>query len=90
VVGAAHDAGVTVEVGDDGPGLDDEAAAHVLERGWTTKATGGGGAGRGVGLTLVGQVARRYDGSVDIGRSSLGGARLTVTMRTRARAETRG
>ena len=46
VVLSGDDAGLTVAVGDSGPGLDDEAAAHALERGWSTKA---GGAGRGVG-----------------------------------------
>jgi sensor histidine kinase regulating citrate/malate metabolism len=90
VVLSGDDDTVTVEVGDDGPGLDDEDAAHVLDRGWTTKATGSTGGGRGVGLTLVGQVARRYDGSVRIGRSPLGGAGFTVTLRPRARVAGRG
>ena len=42
-------------------------AAHVLERGWTTKASASDVGGRGVGLALVGQVARRYGGDVQIG-----------------------
>lgn len=67
-----------ITVGDSGPGLSDEDAAHVLDRGWTTKAPGGGG--RGVGLALVGQVARRNGGSVVIGVSSLGGAQFTVIL----------
>ncbi|MEI5674939.1 MULTISPECIES: sensor histidine kinase [unclassified Nocardioides] len=66
-----------VVVGDSGPGLSGEAAAHVLERGWTTKATDGG---RGVGLALVGQVARRHGGAVTIGRSELGGAEFAVDL----------
>lgn len=65
-------------VGDSGPGLSPEEAAHVLERGWTTKADAGDG--RGVGLALVSQVARRLGGGVTIGRSSLGGAELVVTL----------
>ncbi|GAB7006406.1 sensor histidine kinase [Nocardioides sp. AN3] len=67
-----------VRVGDSGAGLDAEAAARVLDRGWTTKAAPG--AGRGLGLALVVQVARRHDGDVTIGRSELGGAELTVTL----------
>jgi two-component system, CitB family, sensor kinase len=71
-------AAVVVSVEDSGPGLDDEAVAHALDRGWTTK--GSGAAGRGVGLALVAQVARRHGGDVEIGGSGLGGARFTVTL----------
>jgi two-component system CitB family sensor kinase len=74
----AEDA-LTIEVEDSGAGLDDDAAARVLERGWTTKAAPG--AGRGLGLALVVQVARRHGGDVTIGRSDLGGARFTVVLR---------
>ncbi len=35
---------VVVTVEDSGPGLDDDAAAHALERGWTTKGSGEGAA----------------------------------------------
>ena len=66
---------VTVVVGDSGPGVPEEDAEHVLERGWSTKATGSG-----IGLALVGQVARRTGGSVSVGRSRLGGAEFTVTL----------
>ena len=69
---------VLVSVEDSGPGLDDEAVAHALDRGWTTKASGE--VGRGVGLALVSQVARRHGGDVEIGASELGGARFTVTL----------
>ena len=44
--------------------------------GWTTKASAHGLGGRGVGLALVGQVARRHGGDVRIGTSPLGGARV--------------
>lgn len=67
-----------IVVGDNGPGLDEEDAARVLERGWTTKASAG--SGRGVGLTLVGRVARRHGGAVHVGASELGGAEFTVTL----------
>ncbi|MCY7401977.1 MAG: sensor histidine kinase [Nocardioides sp.] len=72
---------VRLVVGDSGPGLSAEEAAHALERGWTTKADSGDG--RGVGLALVSQVARRLGGGVTIGRSSLGGAELVVVLGTR-------
>lgn len=72
------DTHVRLVVGDSGPGLTSEEAAHALERGWTTKADAGDG--RGVGLALVSQVARRLGGSVTIGRSPLGGAELAVVL----------
>jgi sensor histidine kinase regulating citrate/malate metabolism len=72
---------VRVVVADSGPGLSDADAAHVLDRGWTTKASADAVGGRGVGLALDGQVARRYAGDVRIDASELGGARFTVTFR---------
>jgi len=75
----AADGLLRVVVGDSGPGLTPEQAAHALERGWTTKGAPERG-GRGVGLALVTQVARRHDGGVEIGTSPLGGAELTVTV----------
>jgi sensor histidine kinase regulating citrate/malate metabolism len=67
---------VVVVVGDSGPGVPPEDAERVLERGWSSKAT----SGRGLGLALVGQVARRHGGTVSVGTSPLGGAELTVTL----------
>ena len=65
-------------VGDSGPGLTPEEAAHALERGWTTKVDAGDA--HGVGLALVSQVARRLGGGVTIGRSALGGAEMVVVL----------
>ncbi|WP_235536122.1 sensor histidine kinase [Nocardioides sp. Root190] len=76
-VGDAHT--VRIIVGDSGPGLPPGDTERVLDRGWTTKATPG--TGRGLGLALVVQVARRHGGSVDVGRSDLGGAEFTVLLR---------
>jgi sensor histidine kinase regulating citrate/malate metabolism len=66
---------VTVVVGDSGPGIAAGDAERVLERGWSTKASGSG-----IGLALVGQVARRSRGAVSIGNSHLGGAEISVTL----------
>lgn len=65
-----------IVVGDSGPGVPADAAQQVLERGWSTKASDG----RGVGLALVSQVARRYGGQVRVGQSPLGGAEFAVTL----------
>ncbi|MEO7351663.1 MAG: ATP-binding protein, partial [Marmoricola sp.] len=67
---------LVVEVEDSGPGVPEEDTVRVLERGWSTKATGG----RGLGLALVGQVARKHGGDVHVDASALGGARFTVTL----------
>ena len=70
----------TITVGDSGPGLPPEDRERVLERGWSTKAAGAGG--RGLGLALVAQVARRHGGEVHIGTSPYGGAEFTVALGT--------
>ncbi|WP_299057155.1 ATP-binding protein [uncultured Nocardioides sp.] len=70
---------VRVVVGDNGPGFDEDAVSHALERGWSTKA-GGDAVGRGLGLALVAAAARRHGGEVTLGRSDLGGARIEVVM----------
>ncbi|MGH3362244.1 MAG: sensor histidine kinase, partial [Nocardioides sp.] len=67
-----------VVVDDSGPGLAPEEAAQAMERGWTTKASSGETGGRGLGLALVGQVARRHAGRVRVDSSPLGGARFEV------------
>ncbi len=72
--------GLDVVVEDSGPGVRPQDEARVLERGWSTKATDG----RGLGLALVGQVARRHGGTIDIGSSRLGGARFHVHLETSA------
>jgi two-component system CitB family sensor kinase len=61
------DGQTVVEVRDSGPGLSDEALAHVFEPGWSTKAAGPERRhGRGIGLALLHQVVTRLGGSVEI------------------------
>ena len=76
----------TIAVGDSGPGLPEDDRERVLERGWSTKA--GGADGRGLGLALVAQVARRHGGTVHLGTSPYGGAEFTVTLGPAGGAET--
>jgi two-component system CitB family sensor kinase len=71
---------VLLRVRDDGPGIPDEALAHVFEAGWTTKpgtATGR----RGLGLALVSTAAARLGGRVEAANE--GGAVLTVEVPVR-------
>ena len=64
-------------VGDSGSGLSAEQVTQVFERGWSTKAADGP-VGRGLGLALVVQAVRKYDGHIDVGTSPLGGAEFDV------------
>ncbi len=77
VLVVADDTTLDIAVGDSGPGVPPEVAASVFQRGWSTKR-GDAGLGRGLGLALVGQVARRYGGQAEVGVSELGGALFTV------------
>ncbi|MFC5730185.1 MULTISPECIES: ATP-binding protein [Nocardioides] len=65
---------LAISVGDSGPGIPPEEVDRVLERGWSTKAD----SGRGLGLALVAQIARRHGGSLVVAPSDLGGAELSV------------
>ena len=73
--GAGGAGGFTIEVSDDGPGIDEEYVDAIFERGWSTKHDGVAtdkGFGRqetgtrGVGLSLVVQAIRRLGGAVDV------------------------
>ncbi len=66
---------VRIAVSDNGPGLPE--GRDVFERGVSTKA--GGAEGRGIGLALVAQVARRAGGTVDA-RSTVHGTTITVDL----------
>jgi two-component system CitB family sensor kinase len=72
-----------IEVADSGPGLPPELVESAFTRGWSTKVSASV-AGRGLGLALVNQVVRRHGGSVDVGPSAAGGARLQVRLPVRA------
>jgi two-component system sensor histidine kinase PhoQ len=67
--------GMRLAVDDDGPGIPEEAAEALLERGTRLdEAT----PGHGIGLAIVRDIAKSYGGTLTIGRSALGGARVTV------------
>ena len=70
-------AGLHLRVGDSGGGLSADQVTQVFERGWSTKAADGP-VGRGLGLALVVQAVRKYDGHIDVGTSPLGGAEFDV------------
>jgi two-component system CitB family sensor kinase len=72
---------VRIQVRDDGPGISDDALAHVFEAGWSTKP--GAAAGRrGLGLALVSTTATRLGGRVEAAND--GGAVFTVDVPARS------
>lgn len=62
---------LVIRVADNGRGVDPESVREVLRRGFSTKADG-----RGLGLALVAQSARRHGGGIDV--DSAEGAVFTV------------
>jgi len=68
-----EDGEVLVRVSDSGPGLPDPDVAAAFQRGWSTKENG-----RGVGLSLVRQVADRHGGSYAVTRRTGGGAVVSI------------
>jgi len=76
VLGSAD--ALQIRVADSGDGVPAGVAEQVFERGWSTKAADGP-VGRGLGLALVVQAVRKYDGHIDVGTSAeLGGAEFDI------------
>jgi len=71
--------GAVVEVRDNGPGLDDDALAHVFGRFWQ-KDPARSGTGAGLGLAIVAAVADEHNGSVTAANSPGGGAVFTIRL----------
>lgn len=66
-----------LSVEDDGPGIAAGQAGQVLARGVRLdEAT----PGHGIGLAMVRDIVAAYDGTLEIGRSALGGAAIHVTL----------
>ena len=63
-------------VDDDGPGIPEDQRQRVFER-----FVRGGAQGSGLGLAIVAQQAQLHGGEARVEASSLGGARVLVTMR---------
>ena len=71
-------AGLLLAVDDDGPGIDEEDVAHVLQRGVRGDERV---QGHGIGLAIVQDLVRGYRGELHVRRSTeLGGARFEVTL----------
>jgi len=71
----AAEAGVTVEVLDNGHGLPDEVASRVLTPFFTTKP-----GGSGIGLNVARHVALAHGGQLDVRRGEAGGAVFSLVL----------
>ena len=69
--------GMVLAVGDDGPGIPEEAAELLLQRGTRLDEST---PGHGIGLAVVKDIAESYGGTLAIGKSRLGGAEITVIL----------
>lgn len=69
---------IEIAVDDAGPGIPPEQRAIVLER--FGRGPGQSLPGTGLGLSIVAAVARAHGGEVRIGRSSFGGARVSMLL----------
>jgi two-component system, CitB family, sensor kinase len=81
----ADDSAVHVMVSDTGPGVAPDAAAHIFDRGFTTKSAAVVG-GRGIGLSLVRRICEQRGGAVRLRYSD--GAVFTAVLPLREPAPT--
>ncbi len=70
------DAGIEITIEDDGPGIPIERREQVLERGTRMDSRA---PGQGIGLAVVIEIVARYDGTITIGDSELGGALIRLS-----------
>jgi two-component system, OmpR family, sensor histidine kinase PhoQ len=69
--------GLVLEIEDDGDGIPLAERARVLERGARADESV---AGQGIGLAVAREIAAAYSGTLEIGESRLGGARICVRL----------
>ena len=75
--GTSRDGSLTVEVADNGPGIDPTIAERLFTPFATTKPTG-----TGLGLTVAQRVAKDHGGTLTAANRAGGGASFTLTLPT--------
>ncbi|MGI6656259.1 MAG: sensor histidine kinase [Desulfobulbus sp.] len=68
---------VSVQIGDNGPGIKPEVLEKIWEPFFTTKETG---KGTGLGLSIVHDIANKLGGTVQVENRASGGAMFTFTL----------
>jgi signal transduction histidine kinase len=74
--------GVTVEISDDGPGMNPEVAAHVFEPFFTTKPED---LGTGLGLSISQGIVKEHGGRITLNTAPDQGATFTIELPGRVR-----
>jgi two-component system, OmpR family, sensor kinase len=69
----------TIIIRDHGPGLTEEALAHVFDRFWQAD-TARVGSGAGLGLSIVSAIAHEHGGTATVANHPEGGAIFTLTL----------
>jgi two-component system sensor histidine kinase PhoQ len=69
--------GLVLDVEDDGSGIPPDERSRVLERGVRADESV---AGQGIGLSVAREISTAYSGTLEIGESPLGGARICVRL----------
>ena len=68
---------LVIRIEDDGRGISAAEAANLFQRG---KRADESVPGQGIGLAVVRETVELYQGTLDLGRSELGGAELRVEL----------
>jgi two-component system OmpR family sensor kinase len=87
-IGSSYDesAGARLWVRDTGPGVPPEDRAHIFER-FGRAAVPPGDEGFGLGLSIVGAIARAHGGTVTVEDADPTGARFVITLPTRTQED---
>jgi len=68
---------LVVSVEDYGKGIPDKMKDNIFDRGFKK----GENAGTGLGLYMIKEIAKSYDGSVEVKDSDMGGARFDIKLK---------